>query len=579
MTRVKSIFILAAGVFLTCLPVAVQASTENLFPGTKEQPAEFDLSESSVFLTEGGYYDISGSRDDIITDSIQFNPAATKTFYITLRHVHIDTSDVEGEYCGLFIPAGINVELTLYGTSTIAGSVYGIFVSEDATLTIKNELDEVFTIRGDNGIYNLGNYLMIDGDTSVGDLGSTGIYAKYYGIYSPAGLHLKNTDMKIVVTGSATDEQPVAGMALGQPNAKQSDLSGNVVDIDASQGKNTYGIWLRNAESCFCGWLTLNVSATGCVLHRENQYTGFVMETANLTLNGPFDSHHEQWTGDWYCDDGIAIDEAQIPDGSDYPFHGDHSGLNKLSIIGRTLYRGWNTLCLPFEYAVSGTGDDPDEARNWIDDFTAYAGNNEVVGEDGTTAKMLVFKTITEPSLMPDKAYLVHVNDDMLDSGQDEVVVKFTASTKQIGRVHDRSGEYLKTVYRRLELANTDSIFKLGRKVGPDGEVTNYFNHSRGASVDAYRAYIKTDTPMAESKLLVSFNDETTTAVETIDCPAGISVENGSIIYNARTPAVLNIYTVSGSLARRINAHEGRNIISALPKGIYIVDGKKVAVW
>ncbi len=585
MTITKFKYYMLAGVLQACLPIAVQASTEILHPGTKDNPTEHTIGESSVYLNDGGYYDITGDESEVMTDSVQFNPnAGDKTFYLTLRHVHIDTSSVEGELCGLYIPAGITVELTLRGTSAITGSVYGIYVAENATLIVKNELDEVLTLRGDYGIYNLGKYLNIDGSTSATrSYGETDIFAKYYGIYSPAGLHLKNTDMEIVLTGSATENQPVAGMALGYPdqdNTEPSNLSGNVVTIDASQGENTYGMWLRNGATCFCGWLTLDVSATGCVLHRENDYAGYIMDSANVTVTGSFDGpHHVERLDDWYCDDGVKIDTARILDGNDFPFHSEHTGINNLSIVGRTLYKGWNTLCLPFEYSITpSNGDDTDEARNWIDDFTAYADSSEATDENGTVTT-LNFKTITETSLTPNKAYLVHVNDAKLSDGQDEVVVKFTASTAQVGKVYDHSGQYLKTVYHKTELANADSIYKLGRKVESGGEVTNYFDHSLGAGVDAYRAYINTDRPIAESKLLVSFNDAAPTAVETIDRPAGISVENGAIIYNAHAPATLNIYTLGGVIAQKISVHAGRNIIPALPKGIYIIDGKKIALW
>ncbi|MCD8283000.1 MAG: hypothetical protein LUC22_07090 [Prevotella sp.] len=510
-----------------------------------------------------------------MTDSIHFNPEATSPYFVTLEHVHIDTSSVADEDCGLYVPAGLTVNLYLKGSSTIKGSVYGIYIGSGATLFIECELDEALVIEGDNGIYNLGNMLKIDGNPlwPETDAGKSAITARYYGIYSIAGLEIKATDMTITVTGSSDEEHTVAGIRMGREINETSDLSQNIVTIDASAGKDTYGIWLDGYAKLFCAYIDLSVSATKCVLHRTSYYGGQYLWYANnhvsLCISGPFDGPHpaEPGTGEWYCDSYLGNSaDFVLSDYSDFPFHDKISTAAKVSYINRTLYKGWNTLCLPFNYATSAEeGDQSDEARLWIDDYTVYShiATEPSSGSMSAADTLICFTSIAPgEALKANQAYLIHVDDDMLSDGQDEVVVRFTAMNVDLEKAMDRRGEFLKTVFHRTTLASSDSIFKLSRSIDADGHVTNYFNHSEGAPVEPYRAYMKTNDNIASGKLAIRFDDGHTTLISDIDRPA-------------RTEGQTRVYTISGQTVKVTDKTDPREAINGLPEGVYIIDGKK----
>ncbi len=567
---------LAAAVLLCVLPMSAAAKSDTLNPGTQQNPTTHEIGEYSVLLNGGGYYRITGDATNIMTDSIHFAPDTANPYYVTLEHVHIDTSDVESELCGLFIPQGTTVNLYLYGSSSVKGSGYGIYVSENATLNIECELDDALVIEGDHGIYNAGNFLTIDGNPLYPetDAGQANITAKYYGIYSKNGLEIKATDMNITVTGSSTDSQPVVGIRLGVGQDRTNDLSNNVVKIDASAGKGTYGMWLEENANLFCMGMDLTVSATRCVLHHISYYGGnyqwFTGGGTRVHLTGPFDGPHPGVAGgegDWYCDATISSEtDFVLDDKGDFPFHHTLYGVEKAHYANRVLYKGWNTLCLPFAYSTeTAEDDDTDEARKWIDDYTVFSGITTEPDADDETSEnsFLNFTSIAKGStLEANKAYLIHVNDDMLFPGQDEIKVQFTATNENIEKPLHRKGDFLKTVFYKTTLEKSDSIFKLGRTRDAEGNVRNYFNRSEGASIAPYRAYIKTDEELAAKKLGIKFNDGETTSIDRTDRPA-------------QNDGRVKIYNINGQLVSDIRADEGQKALEQLPKGIYIMNGKK----
>jgi hypothetical protein len=57
-----------------------------------------------------------------------------------------------------------------------------------------------------------------------------------------------------------------------------------------------------------------------------------------------------------------------------------------------------------------------------------------------------------------------------------------------------------------------------------------------------------------------------------------ISVSNGLLVIHAENSRILNIHTLTGQLVRRINIVAGKNTVSNLPKGIYLVGKQKIAI-
>ncbi len=571
-----------APALMLCAPMLLRAESDTLSPGTQDNPAFHEIGEYSVYLDGGGYYTISGDATQIMTDSIHFNPDSTTPYYVTLEHVHIDTSSVEDELCGLYIPAGLTVNLYLKGSSSIKGNKYAVYAGEGSKLYIECELEEALMLSGENGIYNLGGFLHMDGKPVYPsfETGKAEITAEYCGIYSPSGLDVKATDLNILITGSSAEDRPAVGIRVGETQTESSDLSSNVVSIDASRGEGTYGIWLDHGATLYCGGTDLTVSATRCVLHHTWYYGGNYQwgtewgqdgnsHASSLVLNGPFDGPHPAGDGygEWYCDDWFSGNAVfTLRDRTDFPFHNRIENIQKLQYVNRVLYKGWNTLCLPFSYSTEIAYDDEEnEARRWIDDYTLYSGYDTRQDGEGSSEAVLHFSSIDPGGqLAHNQAYLVHVNEDMLAQGQDQVEVKFTVKSAPLEKIDNRHGDFLKTVFNKTELASSDSIFKLGRRVDAEGNVTNFFNRSDGATVDAYRAYIKTPEDVKASKLVLKFDDGETTGVEQVDTPLQIT-------------GTVAIYTAGGQLVRYVGAAEKEKVLYSLPKGVYIIGGKKYA--
>ena len=112
----------------------------------------------------------------------------------------------------------------------------------------------------------------------------------------------------------------------------------------------------------------------------------------------------------------------------------------------------------------------------------------------------------------------------------------------------------------------------------------NFVSNSR--AVDPFEAYIyqkkTSNTIMGAPRAIALDFNKIGTGIEELQIMKDqgsdylIYVENGMIKIITEKNMSLDVYSVSGSLIRRVNVFEGVNYIDDLQKGIYIIGNRKV---
>ncbi len=525
-----------------------------------------------------------------------------------------------------------------------------------------------------NYVNNQGSYSQSSGDY----LGLITITAELCGIYSPKGVSVQRTNLNITVTGDGlvtektvpttsdeasayspgyTIEELVCGIYVktSTQNTEQLMNLSCVHLVLVAKGSQTYGLFLDGADegntsaSCFLGYGTFEITATQCVMHHEGLYNGYTQSAVEgkciLILHGPFCEHKTgYWGGNeyvfqdsWYCDgingeaslggeDAIYI----IVDGDDMDgFYNDYNinydtKVGEVEYVGRNLYAGWNTLCLPYKYKVHST-DDVDEtyyseddgyheARDVIDAYAIYESNSDDIYDtsSGTITFTYLDKDDEDLVLEPNTAYLVWIDDqtDEAKAGKMNYCIKtkFTAMDTDLEVVenHNATNEIFFDPVFDAETMTGDQIsgdsdsshhhYKLtahnsytdgsGSIVVDENDegtydndndytyvgVANYFNKTASETTfPAYRCYIDVDATSeaeAATKLNIAFGaDSETTGIEQLESETLAPEIDGN--------AKVNVYGINGQL---VKVAAGKTAASGLPKGVYVVDGKKVVV-
>ena len=101
------------------------------------------------------------------------------------------------------------------------------------------------------------------------------------------------------------------------------------------------------------------------------------------------------------------------------------------------------------------------------------------------------------------------------------------------------------------------------------------------SKVGSFRGYIKPvgDAPAKAPALVIGEDDGGATGLETVNTDKLIAYSVDGIL-NLITPNAqsVKVYAIDGRLVRTLQLGEGRNEVSGLAKGIYIIDNRKVAV-
>ena len=100
------------------------------------------------------------------------------------------------------------------------------------------------------------------------------------------------------------------------------------------------------------------------------------------------------------------------------------------------------------------------------------------------------------------------------------------------------------------------------------------------SKVGSFRGYIKpVGVDPAKAPALVIGDDGGATGLETVNTDKLIAYSVDGILNVITSKAQsVKVYAVDGRLVRTLQLGEGRNEVSGLAKGIYIVDNRKVAV-
>ncbi|MCR5077172.1 MAG: discoidin domain-containing protein [Prevotella sp.] len=194
----------------------------------------------------------------------------------------------------------------------------------------------------------------------------------------------------------------------------------------------------------------------------------------------------------------------------------------------RTVNPSYCTLVLPFN------ADKPSNA-------TLYK-LSEARNENGTIS--LTFQTAEQ--IEANVPYLVHLNSPSLQASATQAEIAFNEESQQHGIV-SFTGNY--TMHDNIPASSQTYILKTD-------STQPVFYHAAGAFLQAFRAFIRTNVSSG-AKMNILFGNAT-----------GIQAAETEAVN-----AIFNVYSLNGQLIRR-HTHS----LIGLPKGVYIINGRKVIV-
>ncbi len=270
------------------------------------------------------------------------------------------------------------------------------------------------------------------------------------------------------------------------------------------------------------------------------------------------------------------------------------------------------------------------EARDIISKYGDFGSATQTTDDEGNNViEFTSYSTLPDDSeeaesgdifLVPDRAYLVYVPEDTegLDS-EGAIKVKFTSKYDDNWQGHGAAGKNGDNLVHLRKVSNTqgehdtgetyaaeyglelstqplvtvfcpepmttssateDSLYKIGgsftQTISEEGDTVNvaenWFNRptETGITIADYRALIDaSDYSISSASLNIkaidgNADDNSTTGIQL--------VENVAVT----SPGDVYVYSVNGQLVKIVPA--GGNVVTGLAKGVYIVDGKKVAV-
>lgn len=222
-----------------------------------------------------------------------------------------------------------------------------------------------------------------------------------------------------------------------------------------------------------------------------------------------------------------------------------HEGKTKNVVLNRYLFKGWNTICLPFSMTAE------EVAATFGDDCRLEA----LVGveNDGTDIK-LNFQDCKANGLEANKPYILYFN-------KDSKTVKFIGEKKlKSGKasISFNDGEGVKVTFAGASSKkNAEGLYGILAKDNAEAAFVNVDNSTNGFY--ATRCYVQLST--GNSSML-----------KTNHIGAGDVTAINSVV---RGNELVDVYNVSGvKIASKASIDE----INALNKGVYVVKGKKIAV-
>ena len=297
---------------------------------------------------------------------------------------------------------------------------------------------------------------------------------------------------------------------------------------------------------------------TSVKLERENPLTignNTFTNRTNATLYVPIGSKSAYQAADYWTDFKeiveydpiITLDETSVDDPASYPVTMDVK-------VQRTIKGGeWSTICLPFAM----TGEQVAEALGIVElaDFSDYQATKK---GDKTISIMINFTPVSAADGMEaNHPYLIRTADDIDEFTVSEVMlVPDEENAQKVFSVTEDgqtvSKGYMKGIYHAQTVVPADNLFVSANK----------FYYSTGKTkMMAYRAYFYLADRLdrnesAAAKISFMFNESSTDRIEDVE---------------VRPAASSAIFDIQG---RKVA--DGADGLQGLPKGIYIVNGKKV---
>ncbi len=314
--------------------------------------------------------------------------------------------------------------------------------------------------------------------------------------------------------------------------------------------KSVTGIGGDTFRSC-SNLTSVKVERENPLTIRNNTFTN----RANATLYVPIGSKSAYQAADYWkdfkeiveYDPEIILYETSVDDPASYPVTMDVK-------VQRTIKGGeWSTICLPFAM----TGEQVSEAFGSVElaDFSDYQATKK---GDKTISIMINFAPVDAADGMEaNHPYLIKTADDIDEFTASEVMLVPDEENAQTAFTTEEDGQtvskgYMKGIYHAQTVVPADNLFVSANK----------FYYSTGKTkMMAYRAYFYLADRLdrnesASAKISFMFNESSTDRIEDVE---------------VRPAASSAIFDIQG---RKVA--DSADGLQGLPKGIYIINGKKV---
>lgn len=277
------------------------------------------------------------------------------------------------------------------------------------------------------------------------------------------------------------------------------------------------------------------------------------------------DAKHDEWraTGD-FDDDDLKVENVTLNDGENYS---QHTEKNANVTLNRTFYKNyWNAICLP--YSIN---------RRQIEEVFGDGTMVVLMKNIDTSTKKVMFIEHANQDIIAGYPYLIFPTDKADTNKDDHPVIESITTRATFGEADSplfSVGTDEKT-YPGAEMQSDALVFKgtFTNTTLTEGSyvVTKKGVLSRilknGMNIKPYRSYIYFNRVTANAKAISLQNmnvngfendEDNTTGIE------NLLFESGILTHSA------DVYSIDGQLVRSKALN-----FNGLPKGVYIVNGKK----
>lgn len=228
---------------------------------------------------------------------------------------------------------------------------------------------------------------------------------------------------------------------------------------------------------------------------------------------------------------------------------------SRLPEIGADGKNGWQTITLPFavQKVTSGNnevdwyhGNDTEEKDFWVREFKQVAGN------------VVQFADVAE--WIPNIPYIIAVPGNHWGEQYDMTykILEFSATDARVERTTVSAA-----VSDNYEFVGVTGNTTIDGEVYVLNEKGSLFVKKDGATLNGCSAYFTINNPSVNTPNSLNIGFFDTTGI----CLPRVTADDGQMV---------DVYAVDGAKVAAVSVHGGKADLSRLPKGIYIVEGKKI---